>query len=555
MILGVAIQYAYADPPVGCSPPTYCGVITATSSKIGIGTTTPASALHVWGDIRIGSSSAGIVFPDGSVQKVAASAGGAVSAANVSTDVFGRFQGNGNFAAPASFGVATSSQNGLPQTLSVYGGGYFSGSVGVGTTTPQGTLDVWGTLFSTNRTNNNNRHIILSGYAGGTWDVYGGHGGGGYFGIAENQGTPFFTILGTSGNVGIGTVSPLVNLDILGAPVANRGNLQILDTTAQAAGVGAQITLGGKFTDAGSITPGVMISAEKHNSITNDYSFDMAFSAYKNLDANMAERMRIDGSTGNIGIGTTTPAEKLQVHGSIKISSSSAGIAFPDNSFQKTGAGVPNGIQVFTAGGTFTVPAGVKKVWVEVQGGGGGGGAGGNGGPTGGGGGAGGYAAELVTGLTPGGTVAVTIGAGGAGGTCSGACVPGVGETGGTSSFGSYVSATGGGGGNLHYYNGTYSTWGNNFMGGAGGTGSNGDINLTGSAGVGNAQQAISGDPCSGSGGPGYRGTGAGRSACLAGLFTEPGSAGGANTGAGGGGGPSGNNGYAGGTGIVVVWW
>ncbi len=69
---------------------------------------------------------------------------GALSAANVSSDVFGRLQGNGNFAFPASLGIATSSQSGLPQTLSVFGGGYFSGNVGIGTAGPEGKLSVTG---------------------------------------------------------------------------------------------------------------------------------------------------------------------------------------------------------------------------------------------------------------------------------------------------------------------------------------------------------------------------------------------------------------------------
>ena len=59
---------------------------------------------------------------------------GTVAANNVSNGVFGA----GNFGFPSSLGVATSSQVGLPQSLSVYGGGYFSGSVGVGTPAPYG---------------------------------------------------------------------------------------------------------------------------------------------------------------------------------------------------------------------------------------------------------------------------------------------------------------------------------------------------------------------------------------------------------------------------------
>lgn len=107
-------------------------------------------------------------------------------------------------------------------------------------------------------------------------------------------------------------------------------------------------------------------------------------------------------------------------------------------------------VQVFTSSGTFTVPAGITRAKVTVVGGGGSGASG-----VGGGGGGGGTAIEIVTGLTPGGTVTVTVGG-----------------VAGTSSFGAYCSATGGA---------TVTS----IVGGAGGVGSGGDINLSGSGGGG----------------------------------------------------------------------
>lgn len=70
--------------------------------------------------------------------------------------------------------------------------------------------------------------------------------------------------------------------------------------------------------------------------------------------------------------------------------------------------------QVFTSSGTFTIAAGVTQIKVTVvAGGGGGGGAGTT--NNGGGGGAGGNSIKWLTGLTPGNTLAVTVGAGGTG--------------------------------------------------------------------------------------------------------------------------------------------
>jgi hypothetical protein len=113
-----------------------------------------------------------------------------------------------------------------------------------------------------------------------------------------------------SGNVGIGTSTINTKVDVLGSQVLNRGVVEILDSTAVAAGVGAGITLGGYF--SGSLTPGVQIKAAKTNATSGDYGFDMTFLNYKNGDANMTERMRID-SSGNVGIGTSSPTQKLDV--------------------------------------------------------------------------------------------------------------------------------------------------------------------------------------------------------------------------------------------------
>ena len=151
-----------------------------------------------------------------------------------------------------------------------------------------------------------------------------------------------------------------------------------------------------------------------------------------------------------------------------------------------TPAGGFSNIQVFTSSGTFTVPAGITKVKVTVVGGGAGatnysatfGSSGG--------GGAGGTAIKIISGLTPGGTVSVTVGTGGAAGT-----------GGGTSSFGAYCSATGGS---------TGSVGSSNNKPGVGGTGSSGDINITGGIGGASGSGSASGG-CSFMGGGGCSAT------------------------------------------------
>lgn len=135
-------------------------------------------------------------------------------------------------------------------------------------------------------------------------------------------------------------------------------------------------------------------------------------------------------------------------------------------------------VDYFTSSGTWTKPAGCRKILVQIIGG--GGGACGHCES----GGAGGFAEKLidVTSVT---SVEVTIGGAGDGRGYHQGC-----GGGGTTSFGSYCSASGGNGAN---------TWGSH-TGGHGGVGSGGDVNLHGGGG------RSHGDQGQAKGGEGYFG-------------------------------------------------
>lgn len=200
-----------------------------------------------------------------------------------------------------------------------------------------------------------------------------------------------------------------------------------------------------------------------------------------------------------------------------------------------TAGGGLRSLQIFTTGTalTYTKPANVTSILIEVLGGGGGGG-GCSGGASqfnaSGGGGGGGYARLWVPAASA--TYTYTVGAGGSAGTSAG----GTGGTGGSTTFSASSLSASGGVGGTGATAGVVSTI--SFVpGGSGGIGTNGNINIVGQTGI--YGLLISGNLQAGQGG----------ASALSG-----------NGGAGGGGGngttatATGNAGQAGGAGLIIVW-
>jgi len=155
-------------------------------------------------------------------------------------------------------------------------------------------------------------------------------------------------------------------------------------------------------------------------------------------------------SRGGTGLTSVGPANSL-----LRTNSSANGFEYATTGFAS--------MQVFTGGGTWNRPAGIRYIKVKCQAGGGGASGHGESGA------AGGYSERVldVTGIS---SVGVSIGGGGGGTYYSGA-----GGDGGTSSFGPYCSAGGGHGANRQ----------NQHSGGVSGAGSGGDLNIhTGSGGA-----------------------------------------------------------------------
>lgn len=146
------------------------------------------------------------------------------------------------------------------------------------------------------------------------------------------------------------------------------------------------------------------------------------------------------GGTGLTGVGSANNV--------LRVNSAGSALEYAQIGF--------SGMSVFTSGGTWNKPAGVRYVRVKVQGGGGGASGHGESGA------AGGYSEKIidVSGVS---TVSVYVGGGG-----SGTYYSGAGGNGDYASFGPYCSAGYGHGANRQ----------NQHSGGVSGTGSGGDLNI-----------------------------------------------------------------------------
>lgn len=242
----------------------------------------------------------------------------------------------------------------------------------------------------------------------------------------------------------------------------------------------------------------------------------------------------ITSAGGVPSLGTTLP--------NINIGTPTAGVLT-----NTTGGGGLRSFQVFTSGTaqTYTKPANVTSILVEVVGGGGGGGgalgAGAGATSAGAGGGGGGYARLWVAAAA--GTYTYTVGTGGAGG----AAGTNNGNNGVTTTFSaSSLQATGGTGGDGA--GSTSAAAAQFYNGGGGGIGSNGNINVGGSSGH-NGLVAL-GAARGGPGGSSVLGGGAGVAGIVAGLNGNA-------YGGGGSGGASSITSHAGGdgaNGVIIVW-
>ena len=330
-------------------------ILNQKGGNVGIGTTSPASKLDVWGDLRVGTSSIPTLFTDVSNERVGIGTASPTGQLHLYTTGTGNDTGqirveaaddpnvtlvnSGTQAWTINIDSSDSDKfqigpsNSGVSSMSDYLTINTSGNVGIGQPTPTQKLSIYenttnagnsaGVMIQQDGTGDASLSFLLTGAY--EWLAGIDNSDDDKFKIADATGTGDYTntrlTIDSSGNVGIGTTSPATTLTVSNSSVAPASGASSWDSN------GAQLTidsLAASATDGGSalafrskLASGNMggfavikggIEAANNN---NGY---LSFLTRTN-SVHATERMRIT-STGNVGIGTTSPDTKLHIEGS-----------------------------------------------------------------------------------------------------------------------------------------------------------------------------------------------------------------------------------------------
>ena len=304
--------------------------------KVGVGTSTPADKLHVMGTVRsVVSSGDGNAF---------------MTNRGTENSACGIRWGSNN-----SSLILKNSTDVIATKISSWGNSYITGGqVGFGTTTPSAAVDIVATV--------ENSGLLLSNVGDNSdYDsvrfTYSGFNAGSpefiftpktqpsagltntFFRFKTNGGASVANVANVSidGKLGVGTTTPLANLDVK-------------ETTTNVAG---QIIVGGLIASSTDDTPfGKLCFANTAAANSQPNKILASIEGRKNGSSNRGiltfgmadgsgsnwEKMRID-SYGYVGIGTPSPQRELDVAGDVRIAGALEFLQQNDNTFVGTGTG------------------------------------------------------------------------------------------------------------------------------------------------------------------------------------------------------------------------
>jgi hypothetical protein len=255
----------------------------------------PTSGNLADGELAINTNDGKLFYKDsgGTVQVIATKNAAAGSFTSISDSGNLTFTGTGN-RITGDFSNATLASRVMFQTSTTNGNTSIEAI-------PNGTATVATLVASSSATDPANTSTILmsvNGTSAVTSIQSGIRGTGTYLPLTFYTGGSERMRLDTSGNLGIGTSSPGVKLDVSGIMRSSTWSLS-----------GTGITGGVSAFSAGTVSTdsnwGMYFRAPTGSSASAEYSF---------RNASDVERLRIDTS-GNVGIGTSTPGTKLEVNG------------------------------------------------------------------------------------------------------------------------------------------------------------------------------------------------------------------------------------------------
>jgi len=156
--------------------------------------------------------------------------------------------------------------------------------------------------------------VVAYNYTVGAFTGVGGSGTTNYISKWTASGTLGNSLIYDNGtNIGIGTISPLTNMQISGLNglIDSFGQLYISSTDTATINYGGQLTLGGYYNGTTNQTAFGAISGRKENSTANNI---LGYLSFGTQSGTIVERMRIT-STGFIGINESSPLGVLHARG------------------------------------------------------------------------------------------------------------------------------------------------------------------------------------------------------------------------------------------------